>query len=58
MDAFDRLIARQDVYACEYQGLRFDCGRPLGLLQASIHLALQREGLGDDLRTHLRSLAQ
>ena len=58
MDAFDRLIARQDVYACEYQGLRFDCGRPLGLLQASIHLALQREGLGQDLRAHLRSLTQ
>jgi UTP--glucose-1-phosphate uridylyltransferase len=58
MDAFDRLIARQDVYACEYQGLRFDCGRPLGLLQASIHLALQREDLGQDLRAHLRSLVQ
>ena len=58
MDAFDRLIARQDVYACEYQGLRFDCGRPLGLLQASIHLALQREDLAQDLRSHLRSLAQ
>ena len=56
MDAFDRLIARQPVYACEYEGLRFDCGRPLGLLQASIHLALQREGLGQDLRNYLRSL--
>jgi UTP--glucose-1-phosphate uridylyltransferase len=56
MDAFDRLIARQDVYAFEYEGIRFDCGRPLGLLQASIHLALQREGLGQDLRAHLRSL--
>ena len=58
MDAFDRLIARQDVYACEYEGLRFDCGRPLGLLQASIHLALQREGLGPDLLAHLRSLVE
>ena len=56
MDAFDRLIARQDVYAYEYEGLRFDCGRPLGLLQASIHLALQREGLGQELRAHLRTL--
>jgi UTP--glucose-1-phosphate uridylyltransferase len=57
MDAFDRLIARQDIYAFEYEGLRFDCGRPLGLLQASIHLALQRESLGEDLRAHLRSIA-
>jgi UTP--glucose-1-phosphate uridylyltransferase len=57
MDAFDRLIARENVFACEYEGLRFDCGRPLGLLQASIHLALQREDIGQALRDHLRSLA-
>ena len=56
MDAFDRLIARQPVYAFEYEGLRFDTGRPLGLLQASIHVALQREDLGQDLRAYLRSL--
>ena len=56
MDAFDRLIARQPVYAYEYAGLRFDTGRPLGLLQASLHLALQREDLGQDLRAYLRSL--
>jgi UTP--glucose-1-phosphate uridylyltransferase len=56
MDAFDGLIARQPVYAFEYEGLRFDTGRPLGLLQASVHLALQREDLGVDLRAYLRSL--
>lgn len=56
MDAFDRLIGRQDVYAYEYEGVRFDCGRPLGLLQASIYLALRREGLGQDLRLYLRSV--
>ncbi len=56
MDAFDRLISRQDVYGYEYEGVRFDCGRPLGLLQASIQLALQREDLGQDLRAYLHSL--
>ena len=56
MDAFDRLIARQPVYAYEYEGLRFDTGRPLGLLQASLHLALQREDLGQELRAYLHSL--
>ncbi len=56
MDAFDRLISRQDVYGYEYEGVRFDCGRPLGLLQASIHLALQREDLGHGLRAYLRAL--
>jgi len=56
MDAFHRLTARQPVYAYEYEGLRFDCGRPLGLLQASIHIALQREDLGQDLRAYLRPI--
>lgn len=56
MDAFDRLLKTQPVYAYEYDGLRFDTGRPLGLLQASIHLALQREDLGHELRDYLRSL--
>jgi UTP--glucose-1-phosphate uridylyltransferase len=56
MDAFDRLIARQPAYAFEYEGVRFDTGRPLGLLQASVHLALQREDLGQDLGAYLRSL--
>jgi len=56
MDAFDGLTAREPVYAYEYEGLRFDTGRPLGLLQASLHLALQREDLGQDLRAYLRSL--
>jgi UTP--glucose-1-phosphate uridylyltransferase len=57
MDAFDRLCAREPVYACEYEGRRFDCGRPLGLLQASFHLALQREDLAPELRAYLNSLA-
>src|SRR6266542_999012 len=56
MDAFDRLTTRRPVYAYEYEGMRFDCGRPLGLLQASIHLGLQREDLGQDLTSYVRSL--
>jgi UTP--glucose-1-phosphate uridylyltransferase len=57
MDAFHRLAQRRAVQAYEYEGLRFDCGRPFGLLQASIHLALQREDIGQDMRAYLQSLS-
>jgi UTP--glucose-1-phosphate uridylyltransferase len=44
-----------DLFACEYEGDRFDTGRPLGLLRASIYEALRRPE-GDELRAHLRTL--
>ena len=56
MDALDRLARREPVYACQYQGRRFDTGRPIGLLTASISLALDREDIGPDLKAYLRSL--
>jgi len=56
MDAFDRLLERQPVYAYEYAGTRFDTGQPLGLIRASIHVALQNEDIAPDLKAYLRSL--
>jgi len=56
MDAFDRLLERQPVYAYEYAGTRFDTGQPLGLIKASIHVALQNEEIAPDLKAYLRSL--
>jgi UTP--glucose-1-phosphate uridylyltransferase len=56
MDAFDRLLERQPVYAYEYAGVRFDTGQPLGLLKASVHQGLQNEVIAPDLVAYLRSL--
>lgn len=56
MDAFERLLQQQPVYACEYEGERFDAGRPIGLLKASISLALQRQDLRPELTRYLHSL--
>jgi len=50
------LEAGQPLYACEYEGERFDTGRPAGLLKASIALALRREDTGPELKDYLRSL--
>jgi UTP--glucose-1-phosphate uridylyltransferase len=55
-DALALLLAEQPVYAYLFEGSRYDTGRPLGLLQASVELALRRPDIGPDLRRYLRSL--
>jgi UTP--glucose-1-phosphate uridylyltransferase len=45
-----------DIFACEYQGDRFDTGRPIGLLKASIYESRRRPGMADELRDYLRGL--
>lgn len=44
------------LYACQYRGERFDTGRPIGLLKASLSLALAREDIGPELKAYLLSL--
>jgi UTP--glucose-1-phosphate uridylyltransferase len=51
------LEAGHPLFACEFEGERFDTGRPLGLLQASVTLALRREDSGPALKRYLRSLS-
>jgi UTP--glucose-1-phosphate uridylyltransferase len=55
-DALALLLAEQPVYAYLFEGCRYDTGRPLGLLQASVELALRRPDIGPDFRRYLRSL--
>jgi UTP--glucose-1-phosphate uridylyltransferase len=51
------LQAGHPLFACEFQGERFDTGRPLGLLEASVALALRREDTGPALKRYLKSLS-
>lgn len=51
------LEAGHPLFACEFEGERFDTGRPLGLLKASVALALRREDSGPTLKQYLRSLS-
>lgn len=44
------------IFACEYTGVRFDTGRPLGLLQASIHAALRRPDVALELRDYMAAV--
>ncbi len=57
-DTLTMLIeAGHPLFACEFQGERFDTGRPLGLLEASVTLALRREDIGPAFKQYLRSLS-
>lgn len=51
------LEANHPLFACEFEGERFDTGRPLGLLEAAVALALRREDSGPALKQYLRSLS-
>ena len=52
-DALALLLKEQPMFALQFEGTRYDTGRPLGLLTASIDLALQRPDIGPDLRAYL-----
>ena len=55
-DGVALLLGEEPVFACRYEGERFDVGRPLGLLKASLSMALARPDLGPELRSYLRDL--
>jgi UTP--glucose-1-phosphate uridylyltransferase len=55
-DGLSLLLARRAMFAYRFQGKRLDTGRPLGLLKASIEVALARPDIGPALRSYLRTL--
>ena len=56
-DALAALARRGAMYACRFRGKRYDTGRPLGLLKASVEIALQREDIGPEFRDYIRNLS-
>lgn len=57
-DAIALLAREQAVYAMVFDGPRFDIGKKLDYLRASIELAVDREDLGPGLREYLADLVQ
>jgi UTP--glucose-1-phosphate uridylyltransferase len=55
-DALGLLLAEQPVYAYLFEGCRYDTGRPLGLLKASVEIALRRPDIGPEFRRYLLGL--
>jgi UTP--glucose-1-phosphate uridylyltransferase len=56
-DAIARLMAREAVYAFQYEGKRYDCGSKEGFLEATVELALQHPQVGESFRAYLKGLA-
>ena len=53
-DALQLLLKQQTIYACEFEGVRYDTGTPLGWLEATIAFALKHPGIKQKLREYLR----
>ena len=49
-DAIAMLLAEQSVLAYRFEGTRFDCGNKLGLVKATLHMAMQDPQLAEATR--------
>ncbi len=55
-DGISNLLKSEPVYAYEFEGKRHDVGTPLGLIKASVEMALSREDVGQQLKRYLGSI--
>jgi len=55
-DALRHLLRSRPIYACKFQGTRYDAGDRLGFLKATVEYALRRKDLGGPFREYLRGL--
>ncbi len=57
-DAIKALLGREEVYALELRGKHFGVGDKVGYLKANIAFALEREDIGEEIKTFLREILQ
>ena len=55
-DALKHLLRSRPIYACKFEGKRYDAGDKLGFLKATVEFALKREDLGGSFREYLKTL--
>jgi len=55
-DGLKKLLDKEEIYACEFEGTRFDAGDKLGFLEANIAYALKRDDMSGNLRKFLKGL--
>ncbi len=56
-DAIADLLAEEQVYAYQFEGIRYDCGSKLGYLQASVELGMKHPDIGEAFSQYLKGLA-
>lgn len=55
-DAIDRLTQHEEVYAYDFEGMRYDVGDKVGFLKAQIDFALERDDLRDAIKDIIKNL--
>lgn len=55
-DAIADLLAEEQVYAYEFEGIRYDCGSKLGYLQANVELGMKHPEIGEEFKQYLNNL--
>ncbi len=55
-DALNSLLSEEEIYACEFEGKRYDVGDKMGFLKATCEFALNREDLSADFKKYLIDL--
>ena len=56
-DAMRQIAMRDGMIAVDFDGKRYDMGNKLGIMQASVEVALKHPEIGDDFRRYLKELA-
>ena len=57
-DAMRTLACRDGMVAVDFTGTRYDMGNKLGIMQASVEVALHHPEIGPEFRAYLRELAK
>jgi UTP--glucose-1-phosphate uridylyltransferase len=57
-DAIETLLKEYPVLAYRFEGTRFDCGNKLGLVKATLHMALADEQIGAATRELVNDAAK
>lgn len=55
-DAIADLLSEEQVYAYEFEGIRYDCGNKLGYLEATVELGMKHSEIGNEFKAYLKSL--
>jgi len=56
-DAIRKLLKQKAIYACNFEGERYDIGDKFGYIKATIDFSLKRSDLGPKVREYIRKLA-
>lgn len=57
-DALLKLSKVEDMYAYDFEGKRYDVGKKMGFLEATVEYALRREDLAEEFMNYLKQIVQ